>query len=88
MNRYVYTDHMKGGPVMDWSSRRKVEYPRVVTGQAIGRESFGKPFPVFNGEVIFECEAEDILAADAALLAATGIVAARVAHVSCNVRPL
>lgn len=87
MTRYVYTDHTKGGPVMDWSPRRKVMQPRVVTGLAIGRESFGKPFPVFNGEVIFECEAEDILAADAALLAATGVVASRVAHVSCRVTP-
>lgn len=73
MRRYTYTDHSKG-PVIG-----------TYYGLAIGRPSFGRPFEKHAGEMIFECEAENILDADAALLMATGIKAEKRVDVGCSV---
>lgn len=73
MAHYTYTDRM-AGPML-----------YTTTGLRLGFASFGRPFPVHAGEVIFECEASDILAADEKLLADTGLVASKQASVCCAI---
>ncbi len=92
MNRYTYTDGNAGEQTTDWSPRQECLVPRVAFGLAIGRQTFGMPFPVKTGKLLFTCEAEDILAADAAFKAATGLdvvkqmgVQCRVAHWGCSI---
>lgn len=40
---------------------------------------------IFQGEVIFECDAESIMAADAQLKSATGIDASKAFSVGCSI---
>lgn len=72
MPHYTYTDRMAG--------------PVITTAHAslLSRQP-GRPFPVHAGEVVFECDADNILAADEKLLAATGLVASKQVSVCCAI---
>lgn len=83
MTHYTYTDHSLGGPVLKPPNRLGKCPPLVHIGLALGRPSFGQPFPAHKGMVVFECDASNILEADALLLAKTGIVAAKSAEIGC-----
>lgn len=72
MPRYIYTDRL-AGPVID-----------MVQASIMSRQP-GRPFPVHTGIKIFECEASDILEADALLLKATGRIAGKEPSVCCEI---
>lgn len=72
MQRYTYTDRM-AGPLIG------MEYGSLLSKQP------SRPFPVHAGKVNFECDAADILEADAKLLAATGLTASREMSLCCAI---
>lgn len=75
MAHYTYTDWSKG-PVVEivkQSWRGGIPW------------SAGPYHEKHAGEVVFQCDALDILVADAELLAATGIVAAKAMMVGCSI---
>lgn len=73
MPHYLYTDHL-AGPVT-----------HSVAKLALGRPGYGKMVPVHAGAVLFECQAKDILEADALLFAATGRIAEKDQGIGCAI---
>lgn len=72
MPKYTYTDRM-AGHVIDTA------HASLLSNQP------GRAFPVHAGEVRFECEAANILEADAKLLAATGLKASKEMSLCCAI---
>lgn len=88
MPRYTYTDRSKGNPVMTLNERTGQWHPLTIKQTHRSGIIWGSgPYhPVFKGEVIFECEASDILAADAAFKTATGLDIAKLFAVCLSIQ--
>src|SRR6267142_6692477 len=85
MRHYTYIDGNAGAPVMHYAPRLRRLVPTVHYGQRLGTQTYGRPFPVHEGVLIFECDAPDITVADSLLLAATGLDAFKTYGLQCYI---
>ena len=84
MNHYTYIDRSRGPVVGEiqqtWKTQSMTDWLMKMYGKYIEPCSlpyYGPYLQVHEGEVIFECNAGDILEADKLLIVATGVIASK-----------